>query len=182
LVRLRGLGMLAILGVLNVASSVALGFVGIGGHATATLLAGVLVALVFNLILFLTAFKLLTAVELGVRELLPGALAATALWTGLQYLGGYYVAHVLKRMEPLYGTFAFVLGLLAWLYLGAQMVIFAAEINVVRNRRLWPRSFFAAPLLEADRRALRSSAEVEERVHEENVEVSFDPPPPKDPG
>jgi hypothetical protein len=67
-----------------------------------------------------------------------------------------------------------VLGLLAWLYLGAQLTIFAAEINVVRTRRLWPRSFFSDPLLEADRRALTSSAEVEERVEEENVEVSFD--------
>jgi uncharacterized BrkB/YihY/UPF0761 family membrane protein len=67
-----------------------------------------------------------------------------------------------------------VLGLLAWLYLGAQLTIFAAEINVVRVRRLWPRSFFSDPLLEADRRALTSSAEVEERVHEQNVDVSFD--------
>jgi hypothetical protein len=67
-----------------------------------------------------------------------------------------------------------VLGLLAWLYLGAQLVIFAAEINVVRARELWPRSFFSEPLLEADKRALTSSAEVEERVEQENVEVSFD--------
>ncbi|MGH2902247.1 MAG: YihY/virulence factor BrkB family protein, partial [Solirubrobacteraceae bacterium] len=65
---------------------------------------------------------------------------------------------------------------LAWLYLGAQLTIFAAEINVVRVRRLWPRSFFSDPLLEADRRALTSSAEVEERVEKENVEVNFDGP------
>ena len=45
----------------------------------------------------------------------------------------------------LYGIFALVLGLLAWLYLGAQLTIFAAEINVVRKRRLWPRSFFSDP-------------------------------------
>jgi membrane protein len=76
----------------------------------------------------------------------------------------------------LYGTFALVLGLLAWLYLGSQLVIFAAEINVVRMRRLWPRSFFSAPLLDADMRALTSSAEVEERVEQENVEVDFDGP------
>ena len=69
-----------------------------------------------------------------------------------------------------------MLGLLAWLYLGAQVTLVAAEINVVRVRRLWPRSFFSDPLLEADRRALTSSAEVEERVDEENVEVSFDEP------
>jgi len=36
------------------------------------------------------------------------------------------------------------------------------------------RSFFSQPLLDADKRALTSSAETEERVEEENVEVNFD--------
>ena len=122
------------------------------------------------------AFKLLTAVELSWRELLPGVIVAAVLWQLLQHLGGYYLDHELKRTGPLYGVFALVLGLLAWLYLGAQLTIFAAEINVVRVRKLWPRSFFSDPLLEADRRALISSAEVEERVEQENVEVSFEEP------
>jgi hypothetical protein len=55
-------------------------------------------------------------------------------------------------------------------------VIFAAEVNVVRKRRLWPRSFFSEPLLDADKRALTSSAESEERVEQENVEVTFEEP------
>ena len=98
------------------------------------------------------------------------------LWQLLQHVGGYYVDHVVRHAKETSGLFAFVLGLLAWLYLGAQMTLLAAEINVVRARRLWPRSFFSDPLLEADRRALTSAAEVEERVEEENVEVSFDEP------
>ena len=101
-------------------------------------------------------------------------IVAAVFWQLLQHLGGYYVDHALKRTGPLYGMFALVLGLLAWLYLGAQLTIFAAEVNVVRKRRLWPRSFFSEPLLEADKRALTSAAEVEERVEEQNVEVSFD--------
>ncbi len=103
-------------------------------------------------------------------------ITAAIFWQLLQHLGGYYVDHSLKHTQALYGTFAFVLGLLAWLYLGAQLVIFAAEINVVKSRKLWPRSFFSDPLLEADRRALTSSAKVEERMEPENVEVSFDEP------
>jgi uncharacterized BrkB/YihY/UPF0761 family membrane protein len=137
----------------------------------------VLIAFVLNLILFMSAFKLLTAVDLGWRELLPGVIAAAILWQMLQHLGGYYVDHGLKHTQPLYGIFALVLGLLAWLYLGAQLVIFAAEVNVVRARSLWPRSFFSEPLLEADKRALTSSAEVEERVEQESVEVSFEDRP-----
>jgi membrane protein len=174
LARLRSLGTLAALGLLTILSTTAGGYVGASSHGALEVVGAVVVALAFNLILFMTAFWLLTAADVGWRELLPGVVTAAVLWQLLEHLGGLYVDHVLKRTEPLYGTFALVLGLLAWLYLGAQLVIFAAEINVVRLRRLWPRSFLAAPLLEADKRALTSSAEVEERVHEENVEVSFE--------
>jgi membrane protein len=173
---LRGLGMLAILGTLFIVSTTVAGFVGSSSHAAPAVVAGIVVAFVLNLALFMTAFKLLTAVEVPWRDLLPGVIVATVFWQLLQHLGGFYVDHELKRTGPLYGVFALVLGLLAWLYLGAQLTIFAAEINVVRVRRLWPRSFFSEPLLEADKRALTSSAEVEERVQEENVEVNFDEP------
>jgi YihY family inner membrane protein len=174
--RLRSLGMLAVLGTMTILSTVAAGFVGAASHGTVAVLAGILVAFLLNLAVFMIAFKLLTAVELSWRELLPGVIVAAVFWQLLQHLGGYYIEHELKRTGPLYGVFAFVLGLLAWLYLGAQMTIFAAEINVVKVRRLWPRSFFSDPLLDADRRALTSSAEVEERVDEEHVEVEFDGP------
>jgi YihY family inner membrane protein len=173
---LRGLGMLAILGTLSVVSTTAAGFVGASSHGAPAVIAGILVAFILNLALFMTAFKLLTAVDVGWRDLLPGVIVAAVCWQLLQHLGGFYIDHELKHTGPLYGVFALVLGLLAWLYLGAQLTIFAAEINVVRLHKLWPRSFFSEPLLEADRRALTSSAEVEERIEEENVEVSFEDP------
>jgi membrane protein len=172
--RLRGLAMLAILGTMSVVSTTAAGFVGSSSHAAPDVIVGIFVAFVVNLALFMTAFTLLTAAEVAWRDLLPGVIVAAVFWQLLQHLGGFYIDHELKHTGPLYGTFALVLGLLAWLYLGAQLTIFAAEINVVRMRKLWPRSFFSDPLLDADRRALTSSAEVEERVEEENVEVSFD--------
>jgi YihY family inner membrane protein len=172
--RLRGLGMLILLGSLSIISTTAAGFVGTSSHSAPAVLGGVLVAFALNLALFMTAFKLLTAVDVGWRELLPGVTLAAVFWQLLQNLGGFYVAHELKHTGPLYGVFALVLGLLAWLYLGAQLTIFAAEINVVRVRRLWPRSFFSESLLEADRRAMTASAEVEERVQAESVEVSFE--------
>jgi YihY family inner membrane protein len=174
--RLRGFGMLAILGTLSIISTTAAGFVGSASHAALAVAAGIVVAFVLNLALFMAAFKLLTAVELSAGDLLPGVIFAAVGWQLLQHLGGFYLDHELKRTGPLYGVFALVLGLLAWLYLGAQLTIFAAEINVVRARRLWPRSFFSNALLDADERALTSSAAAEERVREENVEVNFDRP------
>jgi membrane protein len=174
--RVRGLAVLAILGTMTIVSTAAAGFVGTSSHSAGPVIAGVLIAFFVNLALFMSAFALLTAADATWRDYLPGVIVAAVLWQLLQHLGGFYIEHALKHTQPLYGTFALVLGLLAWLYLGAQLVIFAAEINVVRTRKLWPRSFFSPPLLDADRRALTSSAEVEARVEEQNVEVSFDEP------
>ncbi len=171
--RLRGLGMLFVLGLLNVISTTAAGFttaVGSGPLADAT---AIVVAFAFNLALFGVAFRMLTTNEVHTRDLLPGVVSAAVFWQVLQHLGGYWASRV-KQQEALYGTFGLVLGLLAFLFIGAQLTILAAEINVVRVRRLWPRSLFSPPLTEADRRALTSSAETEERIKEENVEVSFD--------
>jgi membrane protein len=174
--RLRGLLTLAILGALAIVSTVVAGSVGSASHGAVAVVGRVVVAFAFNLALFMAAFKLLTALELSWRELLPGVIVAAVCWQLLQHLGGYYIDHTLKRTGPLYGVFALVLGLLAWLYVGAQLTIFAAEINVVKARRLWPRSLFSDALLDADRRALAASAEIEERVPQENVEVDFDSP------
>ena len=100
---------------------------------------------------------------------------AAVIWTAMQGLGGYYVTHQLKNAGNVYGTFALVIGLLVWLYLGAQITLLAAEINVVRMNRLWPRSFLQKPpLAEADRRTMTRRAKVEERIREEDVSVSFD--------
>lgn len=175
-VRLRGLAMLAILGAMSILSTVSAGFVGSASHGAPAVAAGVLVAFAFNIALFMTAFKLMTATELSWRELLPGVIVAAVFWQLLQHLGGFYVDHELKRTGPLYGLFAVVLGLLAWLFLGAQLTMFAAEINVVRVRRLWPRSLFGPPLLDADRRALTATAEALERAPGQEIEVRFEEP------
>ncbi len=174
--RLRGLGLLALLGLLLIVSTVAAGYVTAQTTGAVALIGGILLALVSNLLLFFCAFRLLTTPEVQTRDLIAGVVVGAVLWQVLQHIGGYYVEHVVRHAKETSGLFAFVLGLLAWLYLGAQVTLLAAEVNVVRARRLWPRSFLSAPLLDADRRALTSSAEVEERVEEENVEVNFDGP------
>jgi hypothetical protein len=49
----------------------------------------------------------------------------------------------LDQANLIYGVFAIVIVLLSWLYLGAQLLLYAAEVNVVLARRLWPRSLLA---------------------------------------
>jgi YihY family inner membrane protein len=174
--RVRGLGLLLLLGLLSIVSTGAAGYVTAHTHGFVEVLGGILLALAVNLLLFFTVFRLLTSDEVATRDLIPGVVAGAVLFQILQHVGGVYVDHVLRHAKQTSGLFAFVLGLLTWLYLAGQVTMLAAEINVVRARRLWPRSFFSDPLLDADRRALTSSAVAEERVSEENVEVTFDEP------
>jgi hypothetical protein len=56
-----------------------------------------------------------------------------------------------------------VLGLLAWLYLQAELTLYAVEFNVVWAYRLWPRSIAPPPYTEQDRRAFQLYAQVEKR-------------------
>ncbi len=140
-IRLRGLRLLALFGALNILSTAAAGIVGAGPGGTLAFVGGVGAALLFNIALFGSAFKLLTDARVGWRELAPGVLLAAVVWQLLQHVGGFYVEHVIRHAGPLSATFAVVLGLLAWLYLGAQVTVYAAEVNVVRTRGLWPRSF-----------------------------------------
>ena len=128
-----------------------------------------------NLLAYAVAFQVLTVKRLSVREVLPGAILGAVLWTVLQTVGGYYVTHVVAKAQPLYGSFAVVIGLLAWIALGAQASLYAAEVNVVRAAHLWPRSLTGPPSTEADRQALILLAHQASRVAGELVEVTFQP-------
>jgi membrane protein len=183
--RLRGLLILLVLGLVNVAISAAVGTLASGGlGGTELKLAGFVVSALLNLGLFWAAFRLFTSAEVPTRHLWPGILLAAIGWTLLQTLGGIYVDRVVSRARQTYGALAIVIGLMSWLYLGAQMLLYAAEANVVRARRLWPRSLLE-PVTAADVQALRAAARVEERREGERVEVTFEsrddaPAPPRD--
>ena len=176
LIRARGLGTLTILGALFIISTAVAGFTTARSNGAVADVASILIALAVNLVLFYTAFRLLTAVELPLRDLWPGVVAGAIVWQIMQHLGGLWAKKV-AHQESLYGTFGLVLGLLAFLYLGAMVFVFAAELNATRANRLWPRSLFPPPLTAADQRALTGIAEIEERSSHENVEVTFDDNP-----
>ena len=83
---------------------------------------------------------------------------------------------VVRNASALYGTFAFVIGLLSWIYLAATILLYAAEGNVVFVRGLWPRSFSAItqqPVTRADELALTQRAEIEERRSDETIDVRW---------
>jgi membrane protein len=167
--RLRGLAWLVILGGGLLLASVVSGFAAAVGAGWS-----VVAAIPVNTLLFLVGFRVLTVRNVSLRTLLPGAVLAALAWALLQWLGGWYVDRQLSRASATYGAFALVIGLLSWLYLASTVTLLAAEVNVVRTRRLWPRSLAPPPLGQPDERVLEGLARQEERLPDQRVQVSFD--------
>lgn len=123
------------------------GLAGGAGHvltgAGATI-GAVVISLVLNVGVFWLGFRLATARMVRWRDLVVGAVIAAVIWQILQVAGGYVVSHQLQRANELYGTFGVVLGLVAWLYLQAEVTLWAVEVDVVLARRLWPVSLLPA--------------------------------------
>ncbi len=166
---------LALAGVVTIAAALLSGVAGGASVPVWLKVIGIAGSLMLNLVLFLGIFRILPSIDLGWRDVLPGACVAAVAWTVLQLIGGVLVAHQLKGSSELYGFFGVVLALLAWISMGAEITLLAAEMNVVRVRRLWPRSIVQPPLTDADRRALRHYASQEERRPEESVHVTIEP-------
>jgi len=168
----RTLGVIGLLGLASVASTVLATFGTAVARGQATAFA-VIASFLVNFGLFVLAFMVLTAEPLRAREVAVGAVIATVFWEGLQLIGTWYVTRGLRNASPTYGVFAVIITLLSWLYLGSQLVLWAAEINVVLRYRLWPRSLTQPPLTGADRQVFQRLAQMEVRRPEQEISTSF---------
>ncbi|MGH2929208.1 MAG: YihY/virulence factor BrkB family protein, partial [Solirubrobacteraceae bacterium] len=165
----RSFGFLALLGVGVLLTTVLASFGTFGKHDFWLGVAAECLAAVLNVALYAAAFRVLTPKLVETRQLLPGALFGGVLWTVLQALGGYVVGHYLRGDNAVYGVFGTVLALIAWLYVGAQVTLYAAELNTVLARRLWPRGMVQPPLTEADQRTVALQAIKSQRRPEQEV-------------
>lgn len=171
--RLRGLLLLLCLGVLfALATALSSLVTALGGPLVS--IGAIVLSLAVNYALFATAFRFMTASAVESRHLAIGAGFAAAFWTMLQVVGGIYINHVYRHASSTYSQFALVIALLVWLHLGAQLTVYAAEINVVVVRRLWPRSLLGPPEAPADRETLRALAKMQQRHEAEQIEVHFE--------
>jgi uncharacterized BrkB/YihY/UPF0761 family membrane protein len=117
--------------------------------------------------------KLLTVADVSWKQLIPGAVIAALAGIALQALGGYIVGHTFKNASTTYGFFGVVIAMLSWIYLQAQVFLFAAEVNTVRAYRVWPRGLDADNPTEADKLVLEGLVRTEERRSDEDVDVGF---------
>ena len=173
---LRSLGLILVVGPGLIATIVLSSVAGGTGHigGVGDRIAAVAVSLLLNVGLFWVGFRLATAKEIPFRDLRLSAILAAVAWQILQLVGGYFVGHQLASNSA-YGAFAVVLGLLAWFYLEAQLTLYAVELNVVRTRRLWPRSVLPPPLTKADMEAYQLYAEAGQRRSDLEIEVKERP-------
>ncbi len=149
----RSIGALVIIGGCFVVNA-ALGVWAIGGGRSYLIRVPIILAMVtINVVCYASAYRTLTPRVVRTRSLLPGAVAAAIGFTALITLGSGLVEHQIKNSSNTYGQFAIVIGLVGFLLILAKLSIYAAELNVVLDRRLWPRS-------------LRSDEEAEEGVVE----------------
>lgn len=166
----RAAATLASVGVLVLVGAALAGLAQAAGGVAGTVL-GWSASWLVNVTGLLLAYRILTGVRLPWRAHLRGALVSGTAWTGLLAVGAAYVGWQVSGAGRVYGTFALVIGLLAWLFLAAQVALVGAEVNVVRAARLWPRSLVQPPFTDADRRVLVRYVEESARRPEVAVEA-----------
>jgi membrane protein len=172
--RAYGVAALVVLAAALIGSTVLSGLaIGGGIGAVAERLGALSLALVVNAVVYLAVFGLLTQRPFRMRELLPGVALAAVASLILQSIGGWYFDRTVTGASDTYGTFALVIGLMSWFWLGSHVLLLAAELNVVLHRRLWPRSL-TGDLEPADREALRRSAEATRQDRRQEILVRFD--------
>jgi membrane protein len=133
---LAGLGLTLVisLAVSSAATTVTgklLSAIGLEGSAVAGLLVKVLalaVGVFTDVLLFLYLFIRLPKLQTPWRKVVKGALFAAVGFELLKIVGTYFIARTTKN--PVYGTFAVVVGLLVWINLVTRFLLFSAAWTV----------------------------------------------------
>ena len=116
--------------------------------------------------------------------MLPGAVAAAIAWQLLRLGGESYVTRTVKHASDIDNLFALVLGLIAFLYAAALIVVLCAEANAVRVDRLYPRALLTpltdnVELTPGDEKAYTKQAAAQRSKGFEQIDVSFDKDAPR---
>ena len=91
-------------------------------------------------LLLTVVFQFAAARRHHIGRAAPGAFTVSVLWLGLQLTGAVYTKQVLAGTDGMNATFGLVLGLIGLIYFAAIIGVIGIEVNVVLERRLWPRA------------------------------------------
>ncbi len=95
----------------------------------------VVAAAVVNAVVLACTYRWLTSAPTTWRSVWPGAIFAGVLFSLLQVVGTTVIARSQANAENVYGDFAAVIALLAWLSLHATVALLGAELNRARVTR-----------------------------------------------
>ena len=169
----RSLIALAIIGaafVLNAAAGTFVTNTGVGIAIRAFAVVGMLL---LNAMLYFAVFRVATPGRVAALDLLPGAVLASLGFTLLITVGSGLVQHQLRHSSATYGQFGLVIGLVGFLFLLAKISLYAAELNPVVSRHLWPRAMLGSDPTEADRRVLSVIAHQYRQRDDQRIGVGF---------
>ena len=130
-----------------------------------------------NTALYLLAFWALTPKVASVKDLIPGAVVGGIGMTMLTTIGTGLIQHQLRNSTATYGAFASVIGVVTYLLLLGKLSIYAAELNPVLSRRLWPRALPMMEPTDADDQVLKDLVHEEQRRPDQRIGVGFAPDP-----
>lgn len=133
---LAGLGLtlavsLAVSSAATAVTDKVLSILGLEGSTAAGFLVKVLalvVAIFTDVLLFLYLFIRLPKTQTPWRKVIKGALFAAVGFELLKVIGAWFIARTTKN--PVYGTFAVVVGLLVWINLVSRFLLFSAAWTV----------------------------------------------------
>src|SRR5262249_49798113 len=91
------------------------------------------VSILVTTLLFAMMFKWLPDIEVGWRDVLPGAFITALLFELGKFLIAVYLGT--EGLESVYGAAASIVVVLLWVYYSAQLVLFGAEITRAYTER-----------------------------------------------
>ncbi|TDC66663.1 YihY/virulence factor BrkB family protein [Actinomadura sp. GC306] len=143
--RLWDVGVLAFLGVMLIcgiavssvttsATSAVLGWIGledVPGAGTGLRLLSIACAIAFNTVIFLALFTRLSGTRAPWRRIIRGALFGAAGFEVLKQIAALLLARVTEN--PVYGTFAVLVGLMVWINIASRFALFVAAWTATRR-------------------------------------------------
>lgn len=132
-------------------------------------------------LVFALGMRRAVALDLGLKDVVIGAVGAAVTWQGLQYYGVGFVERAVSSTSATNGVFGLVIGLFAFFHLAAFGAVFFAEADVVRTRHLHPRALLTpftddVDLTDGDRRAYAQQARIGRFKEYQQIDVDFERP------
>lgn len=164
---------LLVIGTSALINAFASGYATGSGRSWAIRIPVIAALLLFNVAAYLLAFRVLTPKEVRLSALRPGSILGGIVFTALITVGTGLIQHVLGNKSNTYGAFGTVIGIVAFLGILAKVSIYAAELNPVVERRLYPRQFLVGETTAADEQVLHDIVHQERRRKDQRIGVGF---------